>query len=403
MPGFLTLSTIEQPVIAGKKLLAEVTTTNPDKGDSSYYLHFRISSGPSLFVFNGAVEQKKQPDGNDQARFVFSRIVRDLVGYQLPAFNTGQHYLDTGVLQKVAIRYEERWNDGSSDQVNFYDAFIPVLNARIGHKNLSFSFQDNFIVAPSEQYLRFLTFTGRGQTVYADSHLYLSLYRQYTDAFQLDVIAKLNYTDGTSQEFTTDQVDHTDSGQLGDLEDNNVVVIPCGYNQIGLDQSATKQVASYEIYCTEVPSGNRITEYFKFNLSTARKTKSFLFQNSVGGWGTIVCKGEYEQVYEQDTEFHEVPLPDVPVATDTQYRNLRKAGKEAFTASAGYLTTKERQHFEEFMKSEVVFEVGESDYLPIRFTKISLPLVNTFPQVLPAVFEYEYAFDVDGFNHKIEW
>lgn len=394
----LTLSSITQPILSRMPHQITINTDDAEAATADWYLiELRITD----LILDNPTRLRRTPNANGDVFFDVSDTLNHFLEYQLPEFAPDSVAVvkDEGILKKIAGAYRRYYSvDGEvTDQVAV-EVDLYALKAGFGQRMYGYDFHADFVTPSSGK--RFLAFTGRSQKVRKDTHSFLSVVLPTTANFDLVVVAKLLYSDGTNSTHNVISFQYAPTLKENDYE---AYRFPAGYNQLSLFALATsgKEVEKYElqIEIDEVVA----SESFRYELTDKKAVRQFLFANSAGGWSSLVCYGEEETDFEGETEKYETEPDGFLLRQSAQYKTRKFGGREKMKVAAGYGTEKERMHFLEFLKSDAIYEVTGDAYLPIVLNKRELRLRNTLPNPISPVVEYDYAFDVDKYDNGLIW
>lgn len=297
--------------------------------------------------------EAEQPiNGQGETQFDVRNILDTVLTPQLPVENIQRQ---TEQFKRFYLRFFERYGDpeqnGSFTQVQ--ESYL-LLGGLSKQEYARGNFFGNYF-----QNGPFYTWQPRSKTIYPDQPEYLTFVVNSFDYTAFEVLARLYYIaeDGTetSQEITL----FTQS----DVKKYEVYCFPVGPNQLYLSGYNCQQLDRYMIYCQSAgpPGGeNVVSEEREYILDYRANPYSryFLFQNSLGGWDTLVTSGRAEQRVSITTQALQRYLPPEHSPLEPESDILSRTATPETRLSAGYQSREMMQAAQDFLVSKMVYLVG---------------------------------------------
>lgn len=386
---------------------------------SDYDLDIDISD---CAAFAAGVIDTDPVDATEQANFgLFLSVYKSVNGTKLgedlqtpdltgkSTFNIADYLLDeispsvtypltaatkkTSMVLTYVMRYAERYGTiAAVRQLTTSDPFYAIA-ARVPGWKESEWLQSSDSWWTRLQYEKFFLSWSpdRRVTRVQPERLYFFVWNALTTA-QLDVIATMYFTDGTTQEGTK---------TIASASQYEIYEIPCGYAELGLGTYETGgKVCDYYTVHVEVHSnGLVVSETKRFNLEdTSDYDRYFVFRNSLGGYDTIRATGEKNSevkisaetgIYNDASEFTAGARERLKIVSESQ---------DIHTVDLGYTDDYEEAMWRtELLISEDVYELVNSALVPIVITTDSIAKYSDFAPLYSAPIEYTYAHQSNAF------
>lgn len=173
--------------------------------------------------------------------------------------------------------------------------------------------------------------------------------------------AEVTYDDGSSQ---VSQI-----GNLGDVS-GKMAIIPAGFKQLGLDLLQPDNALFYKLWAgpTADPTHAGITEKRPYLLDyfVYPHARTFLYQNSIGGFETIRCTGEFQETGNMERQSGERVLGSEYTPDEAQKMRFGAASFASISANTGMqLNRSWYNYLDEFFRSDLIFELQSGYKIPI--------------------------------------
>lgn len=254
------------------------------------------------------------------------------------------------------LRYFERFGDpvqsGSFTQVQenilLMGGMSELEYARGNFFGLHFAQKPFYTWQPLEKY------------VATDQPEYLLFVVNSFDYTSFEVVARLVYIQDDGSETSSEHVIYSRSG----VSKYEPYLFPVGVSQLhllGYSCAAQAPLDRYEIF---VRSGAQIVSEIRtyiLDYSIHRYRRYFLYQNSLGGWDTLVTTGKAEQELRIETEALERFLPPDHGPLDRPTQVVSRTARPEVKISAGYQTKAMMQSLQDFLLARQIYTIEEKN------------------------------------------
>ncbi len=159
------------------------------------------------------------------------------------------------------------------------------------------------------------------------------------------------------------------------------MICPVGIEALDLESHAAgKTMVAYEVSLgTSEKILYQISDLFV-------EKRMFLYANTLGGFDTLLCEGNWESKFQADKNFYESFEQNRKVKIrKVQSTKIRRTGKAATAwLNANYLNS-----LQDFLQSTEIYEVFENEYVPIS-VEGSFEFDSKNTDLAGLAFEYEY-------------
>jgi len=336
------------------------------------------------------------PDANDRAVFYIDKLLLANIYPSIPDFGEATiRHLDALVLKWKAI-FAESYGDTSVFKKTSTTEEHYALRAGFAFTDFpGIDYWDTWLPANK----KFMTWCPNNKKIefpYSEEYLHYLV----ISATTLNLKVKCYYSDGTDQTLTV----LTSAGVAA----KQIHRIPAGYFQLDIGANFTipagESVTKYDLWLedqddiviSEVRTYISDPVYFRNN-------REFIFENSMGGFDTIRCRGETE--YNVDTSAVETEsiLPDYwglssfdkkgKFAIDLNYM------RDGSVVRTGYLTKAELLWLKELFLSKFVYEVRNLKHIPVIVQPGSFKLYTTNDDLFALEFEVKDAFEQNNYSN----
>ena len=201
----------------------------------------------------------------------------------------------------------------------------------------------------------------------------------------VDLRAKIYYTDGTSEE--TVILTYAAASQ------NDVLIMPAGYTQLSIGSYNTnKTVYKYElsVWIGTAQLGKKV-EFVLENKPWWGM--DFALINRFGVFEIFPCHGKYKSKLEYEKEEGKKHLPYNYWKTDRQVVQRTRKKNKVYTANTGLMTLEEAEHFEQY-DHDLAFVEGNNSWLPIIIQSKSINTVNQDNDMHNVEFTYKLSHEL---------
>lgn len=344
-------SSLDTTLIAwSKNKIWFVVETDPDwKNHADYVLFYSVGKAGSAMPF---VRVRLQPDPDGHALCEVQEFVDSQIKYFLPHANTPHAVAEP---HEFWVKFSETMNGVTTHtQVDF-----TAIKAGTSEES---EFLQNLWFAQK----RFLTLVSNTKPTAQAVPEYLYYYQ---DSGSLDLKVKLFFDDDTSTDFTAYSVSFA----------GKTMICPVGFEALDLaSHAAGKTPVAYEVQLGE-------SEKILFQISDLYVEKRiFLYANTLGGFDTLICEGNWESKIQVDKNFYEAVEQNRKVRK-VQSQKVRRTGK----AATSWLQPNYLASVQDFLTSTEIYELLENEYVPIS-VEGSFVFDKKDEDLSGLAFEYEY-------------
>lgn len=231
----------------------------------------------------------------------------------------------------------------------------------------------------------------RNVTRVQPERLFFLVWNAITSA-QLDVVATMHFTDGTTQEVVK---------TIASASQYEMYEIPCGYAELGLSAYETGgKVCQYYTVHVEVNStGLVISESKSFYLfDETDYDRYFIFRNSLGGYDTIRATGEKTSNTNVTAETGFFNESKIYTEGSRERLKIVSGSDDVHTVDLGYTDDyAEAMWRTELLISEDVYELVGGKLVPIVITTETATKYSDFAPLYSLTIEYSYAHQSNAF------
>lgn len=318
----------------------------------SYYLQAEIKKGTETIV----TIPKYSPDENGEflievQQYLESYLEKEYLENALPdptQITTTQ--LDYPISIEVII--SEYIDDALADSFSYS---ISMMNAGLDFEHFSHQAQRAWIQTDK----RFLTSSSDPKPTTADAPEFLYFLVSELSEVYLDVKVTLYFEDGSSSTFLA----------FENVYQGKIIIIPTSYLALNLQNfdSVNNRIIEYSIEMLETGSTVSQSEVFRYKLSDQPflEKKIFLYQNSLGGFDTIICDGVIEEFITSKKENFKRSLSyDYKVLKGGYFTGAQKARRKGKTATV-FIDEAYSDSLQDLAISKNVLELKKGKYLPV--------------------------------------
>ncbi len=175
-----------------------------------------------------------------------------------------------------------------------------------------------------------------------------------------------------------------------------VISFATGYSALGLKTWAEanhpgKKITHY--YVSVSRNGYGISEPFayKVDYNDYRNVRYLVFQNSLSGWDTLACTGEYDQTIEIERSIAS-RIADVSDVNRLHKIEYHREYSQLVKVNTGWLTIGEKEWLTELLISDKVFELLKGQLTPVLIRTKQFDTTDRIFQPGEAEIEYERLF-----------
>lgn len=347
--------------LAANRIFRTVTANPANYAEGNYQIkgELRVQTLPSSATYTTTLTAKITPDANDNAVFQLQDGLADF--FPLTDFNpfaVVNMQLLTDNIVRAQFYKAESYGEPQVDQASTLVETFTVLNG-----GLPKQITEDFFAEILPVTKQFLTWAPSRKRVTQIQPELLHFFVYSNTITELNLIAKLYFTDGTNSTHTIDTVTAVTAEQIYRM--------PSGYTQLGLSAlAASKVVSKYEVYLTNqadvIVSDLRL---YVMDYQDNLENRFWLFTNSLGVFEIIRTEGKTSETHELTKETSSNYLPaGYPVSLgEIQSRTL--GSTETLDVSTGYLDSKtEAVWAKEILLSDKVFLLTADSRIPYRIT-----------------------------------
>lgn len=178
---------------------------------------------------------------------------------------------------------------------------------------------------------------------------------------------------------------------------HDVLLFPCGYYALGLDQFQSPGVASWEVYLTGDKSEK---QKFVLDCSYQPRDRFYLFANSLGGYDTLRATGRLKENILTTSVAAQQARPVFYDATEPYIKNVDTQSQGVFTQDTGLLSSPGADWLRDLLISEDPLRIGAQyhnpqalgEYWPIAIGRGESPIREDDNFLYGQAFRYTDAF-----------
>lgn len=321
----------------------------------------------------------------------------------LPAFNQTDLTMAATIFKRFYLRHTEKF--GTPPEPSSFSEEV-VNYMVLGGLSFEEYASDYFFTNYLDEKKPFFTWQLPQKYAFDDQPEFLFFMVPQFTVTQLHVKVDLYLIDG--------QIINLDAFSQSDVNRYEIYCIPAGFRQLLLDQQADfSLVDKWQVY-VEDQDGTLISQVRTYYMihDYYPNRRFFLFRNSLGGMDTFVATGMAELKMKTKVEKIEKLLPHNYNISDGQVQITKKTADVEMDLSSGYLWQRaELERAQDFLKSEDVFEMINSRYVPVEIegggvvsTDEAGPVSIKFTAIPPRVENYTpfLGNNVDGGQQPVD-
>lgn len=330
------------------------------KDNLSFLCEVHIEENYNTGVFSKVATLENPADADGATVFDVQGILDGFEGLKryLPAFNQSVITQASTIFKRFYLAHTEKYGTPpvpstfSEEVVNYM-----VLGGLSYEEYASDYFFTNYL----DEVKPFFTWQLPQKYAFNDQPEFLFFMVPQFTVSELNVKVDLHLVDG--------QVINLNAFTQSDVNRYEVYCIPAGFQQLLLDQQAAYDlVDKWQVY-VEDQNGTRISQvrtYYMIHDYYPHR-RFFLFRNSLGGMDTFVATGMAELKMKTKVEKIDKLLPHDYNISDGQVQVTKKTADMEMDLTSGYLWQRaELERAQDFLKSEDVFEMINSRYVPVE-------------------------------------
>ena len=378
--------------------ITNCTASNTAGADAVVNSNFSINL--DVYVYSGSAWVKSgslvlPPDANNQTVFFVEQFLKSYLPAAVPGAGEDSIQKLTDEVIQWKIVYAESYGD------TVYFKKITEGSAkyaiRAGLNFTDFPGNDFFATwLPANK--KFLTWSPNYKKINTTQDEYLN-FLLYGSITEINLICKCWYSDGTTQTLSL--------LTQGTTAKYDLYRIPAGYTQLAIASNFTipagESVLKYDLWLTD-QSDAVISEVKTFVVDQLyfKNERILIFENSMGGWDTLRCKGLSEYSVDTDSIPIEKILPDYWSLTSFdnsgRFADVNHGYIDSAVVRTGYMTLAELKWLKDLLISENVFELRTA-YIPVRISKGSFKLYKDNDDLYALEFVLIDAFDQVNYSN----
>lgn len=139
-----------------------------------------------------------------------------------------------------------------------------------------------------------------------------------------------------------------------------------GFIDEGLDLlNPTKTPYKYTLRLEETGGTMKSTVFTFYIVDSTRQDRFFVFENSLQGWDTLRCNGDFEAITGTSKTESAVPVEAGYLATDATVKVKSQGYADSFNIYSGFKKKNEIIYLRDFLNSENVFEIVDGALVPV--------------------------------------
>lgn len=320
-------------------------------------------------ILRGYVWPAQFAPGEDN---VPSEQVGSVIGYtiEVSSRDADNVELDTYELEDLTVYYGgivwEQWKGA-----HFFSDWIPVMKP-------------------------FLTWQPNNQKIDLTTNVWVTWLRMEEVVGEFKLFVKLYFESGPTQTISGDAYEMTD--QFAPF------TFPCGYTNLGLavHDSAENKIVKYDVWVRragvdeefETVDDEIITEVRTYVIDRTyyRNKRRFAWGNTIGGIDAMLCTGNYIKEFEYTGDEALIYVPPDYNVMDGQLEAFDNEEQGMFTASTGWKTLKEIDHFRDALLSLQLTEDTGTQFLPVRIERDTIRTLESNQKMFALQFVYKQLF-----------
>lgn len=336
-------------------------------GNDGYAIQSRVVinkwNGTIIEIID-AVESRLTPDENGEAIFRVNKIADSYLSHSHPEHLdiTIKRYFTSSGIAKLFHGHTYIGMVGNISHTS--DENVLVLKGAV--RTVDFIGVDFFVdVLPVTK--QFLTWKGLENNVNVLQPEYLYFISIEDISHQIKLIVNITYEDTTTHnaELLVTDVDFITTAQL---IKGIVWQIPAGVDQLGIDTiDPGKIISKYTLHLTN-EFDTVVSETRTYNVSQCPEanTQYFLYNNSLGGYDTLITTGKKSLTVDVSKEDFENILPVNYTLADKQSSTFNHQSQDVYTVSTGFISKDEANRIaHELLMAEDVRIVIGTERVPV--------------------------------------
>ena len=271
--------------------------------------------------------------------------------------------------------------NGADPVLQLQSSFL-ALPAGLERPGFSYAAQQAFINAGK-------FFTSQPDPKFSSHDVPEFLYYYLTADSTVRLKVRISYSDGTN----TDYQRHTGSFNKG------ILTVRTGFSDLQIESNATvgKTITGWSVWLAD-GSDVVISEFFRYELieQPTLEKMSFLFQNSLGGYDTLIANGNFNKLVSSSKGF--------ALSKDGVYRKGFATSIESFlggNANTSWLEETEPTALQDFVHSEEVMVLSNGEFTPIEVDNVEFVYYEKNNELIGLAFAYREAYIRESFGKSI--
>jgi|GEM_PF-5060899 len=267
----------------------------------------------------------------------------------------------------------------------------PVLQQQVNFLSIPSGFErPGFSYASQASFIntgKFLTSQPDPKFTTHDVPEFLSYFLTVDGTVRLKV--RIHYTDGSN----TDYQAYSASFIKG------IVTVRSGYSnlQIADNKEAGKTVLGWSIWLAD-GSDVVISEFFKYHLieQLTLEKMSFLYQNSLGGYDTLIANGDFNKLVNSSKGF--------ALSKEGVFRKGISTDIQSFlggNANTGWLELDEPEALHDFVHSQEILILSKGEFTPVEVDNLEFIYYEKNNELIGLTFAFREAFVRESFGRFV--
>lgn len=315
--------------------------------------------------------------------YINKKLESAFTDHELPTFNSSDIEIFTKSIKQYFLKFAEFYGSTPAIKLLYISDTRMVLNGRLP----SDKFPGHDFYGSLANSLQFLSNKPKTRDTWKQSQQFL--FFLYTGRPAVGDVIYVNCVlhDRSGLSLSTAIVN------TGDAEQDDLLCIPCGYEQ--MDIGSLADVYKYDIYLYKKNGSDpseRLSETITFIVQDNPPIfHTFLYKNDFGVWETLEVVKQTEG-WKTDKETARKTLAydyDIP---DRELQSFAREASPIFKANTRIMPKNDALALRELLLNDELYLIGNDDYIPCELISGSFELVDENDDLYSVKFSYRYAY-----------
>lgn len=340
-------------------------------------------------------------DADAEALFDIHKTFTDYIEseFKFPEASDQLFILRENLNREYKIRYYEIFGSGIVPQILTESASFWAMNSGISHiQEAIYNRQDSSYWDKLTYDNWFLTWQPLSKKIdrYTTEKLYF-LVQDGTAITKLNQRVKIYYRNGT-----TTSSPHVLKGEIVSPKNKGVYEMVCTLNVLQLPGYDDETIEKYDVWI-EDQNDDRISEIrtYELDYEYPENVREFIFRNSLGGFDTLRCTGDFIDNLEYDRTDISKVLGEDFTEKNHQISAHSVSESKVYQANTGWKEAEDVSWIRDFLLSKEVFQIITRKLMPVVITSTKATQSIDRDDFYSISFEYRRAFKNEYFSKQI--